>query len=124
MFVGQNKEISMSIKDYAKETGQGVGVAAQMVIWTGVLVIGFTAISYVGYRVFAPASEQVRYDTFKNSQSYNEGMLKDLYDLEREYIKANAEQKSALRALILHRYDSYDRNRLPADLQAFYLTLN
>ena len=114
----------MSIKDYAKEPGQGVSVAAQMVIWTSVLVIGFTAISYVGYRVFAPATEQVRYDTFKNSQSYNEGMLKDLYDLEREYIKANAEQKAALRALILHRFDSYDRNRLPADLQAFYVSLN
>jgi hypothetical protein len=114
----------MSIKDYAKETGQGAGVAAQMVIWTSVLVIGFSAISYVGYRVFAPATEQVRYDTFKNSQSYNESMLKDLYDLQREYIKANTDQKAALRALILHRFDSYDKNRLPADLQAFYSTLN
>ena len=114
----------MSIKDYAKETGQGVGVAAQMVIWTSVLVIGFTAISYVGYRMFAPATEQARYDTFRNSQSYNEGMIKDLYDLEREYIKANDDQKAALRALILNRFGSYERNRLPADLQAFYAPLN
>lgn len=114
----------MSVKDYAKETAQGAGMATQLVIWASIAVIGMSAISYVSYRMFAPATEQARYDTFKQSQSYNESMLKDLYDLEREYIKANAEQKAALRALILHRYDSYDRNRLPADLQAFYVTLN
>jgi hypothetical protein len=114
----------MSVKDWSKETGQGAGMAVQLVIWTGIVVIGLGAISYGSYRLFAPATEQVRYDTFKNSQSYNEGMLKDLYDLEREYIKANDEQKTALRALILHRFDSYDKNRLPADLQAFYVTLN
>jgi hypothetical protein len=119
-----NQEMHMGIKDYAKETGQGAGMALQLVIWSGIVVIGLGAISYVGYSMFAPATEQVRYDTFKHSQSYNEGMLRDLYDLQREYIKANDDQKTALRALILHRFDSYDRKSLPADLQAFYSTLN
>ena len=114
----------MSVKNYAKETGQGAGMALQLVIWMGIAVFGSGAIGYGCYRVFAPATEQVRYDTFKNSQSYNESMLKDLYDLQREYIKATSEQQGALRALIQHRFESYDRNRLPQDLQAFYNSIN
>jgi len=114
----------MSIKEYAKETGQGAGLAAQIVIWLGLLALGFGGIGYMCYRTFAPLNEQVRYDTFKNSQAYNEGMLKDLYDLQREYLKATPEQQGALRALIQHRFEAYDRNRLPQDLQAFYVSIN
>jgi hypothetical protein len=84
---------------------------------------GISFLSYQGYKYFAPRYEQVRYDTFKNSQTYNDGMLRDLVELQQEYVKANDEQKAGLKALIIHRFEVYDINRLPPDLQGFYLSL-
>lgn len=89
-----------------------------------IIVIGFFMglgyLSYLGYAFYAPRYEQVRYDTFKESQSYNDGMLRDLQDLKMEYMKANDEQKAMLKAIVLHRFSVYNINRLPTDLQVFY----
>jgi hypothetical protein len=111
------------MKEYGKETAVGIGMATQVVIWGFVLIAGFSLISYAGYSFFAPRYEQVRYDTFKQSQAYNDGMIRDLQELKRDYLAANDEQKGALKALTLHRFEVYDIRRLPPDLQAFYLSL-
>jgi len=81
------------------------------------------SLGFVSFAFFAPKVEQVRYNTFKQSQAYNDGMLNDLQDLKREYLKATPDQQVALRELTLHRFASYDVNRLPADLQSFYFNL-
>ena len=60
---------------------------------------------------------------FKQSQSYNEGMMRDLQELRMQYIQATPEQKVALKAIILHRFGAYDPAMLPQDLQAFYFPL-
>jgi hypothetical protein len=44
-----------------------------------------------------PGYEQVRYNTFKESQTYNDGMIRDLENLQMEYMKSNDEQKAALK---------------------------
>jgi hypothetical protein len=87
------------------------------------LVVGIGYLSYLAYAFYAPRYEQVRYDTFKQSQAYNDGMIRDLQDLKRDYISANDEQKAALKALTIHRFSVYEINRLPPDLQAFYYSL-
>lgn len=74
---------------------------------------------YAQYSFFAPRMEQVRYNTFKQSQSYNEGMARDLENLQMEYAKADATQKPMLRAVILHRFEAY-QGTLPANLDLFY----
>jgi len=117
----------MSYKNDAKEVAQffslfGFGV------WGIVLVLlpligGLGYISYMAYAFYAPKYEQVRYNTFKESQAYNDGMLRDLQNLRMEYIKSNDEQKAALRAIALQRFSVYEINRLPYDLQAFYNSL-
>ena len=117
----------MSYKNDAKEVAQffslfGFGV------WGITLVLlpllgGLGYISYLAYAFYAPKYEQVRYDTFKQSQSYNDAMLRDLQDLRMEYIKANDEQKAALKAIAIHRFSVYEINRLPPDLQSFYNSL-
>lgn len=112
------------MSNFGKEVAESAGAGIKTVVFAAVIVAGLGGISYGLYRTFAPLNEQVRYDTFKNSQAYNEGMLKDLYDLQREYTKATPEQQGALRALIQHRFEAYDRNRLPQDLQAFYASIN
>lgn len=97
------------------------GVAALALL----IGIGF-GLNYVGliqFRFFAPRAEQVRYDTFKQSQAYNDGMLTDLEDIQREYLSATPEQKITLRELALHRFAAYPQERMPADLQAFYASL-
>ena len=118
----------MSYKSDMKETAQFTTIFG-FGIWMFMLVIlpllgGIGYISYMAYSFYAQKYEQVRYDTFKQSQSYNDGMLRDLQDLKIEYIKANDEQKSALKAIILHRFSVYDVDRLPYDLRSFYAELS
>lgn len=71
------------------------------------------------YKFFATKVEQVRYDTFKESQSYNDGMASELQAMQLNYVKADKEGKAAIASIILHRYASYDTTKLPPDLQVF-----
>jgi hypothetical protein len=71
------------------------------------------------YKVFAPQYENVRRETFENTKSYNEGMAQELRRYQLEYIKANPEQKKAIRSIVLHQYAGYENERLPNDLYQF-----
>lgn len=93
-----------------------------LVIFLG-LIFGLNYFGYMQTAFFSPRVEQVRYNTFKQSQSYNDGMVRDLENLQMEYIKADAGQKLALRAIILHRFSVYDENALPPNLYQFYENL-
>jgi hypothetical protein len=97
--------------------------AVGAVIFGIAVIMGISFLGYESYKFFAPRYEQVRYDTFKQSQAYNDGMLRDLYDLQREYNAADTEHRGAMKALIQHRFEVFDRNRLPNDLQVFYNSL-
>ena len=117
----------LSYKNDLKKTAQDTTIFG-FGIWMFTLVIlplivGLGYISYLAYAFYAPKYEQVRYDTFKQSQSYNDAMLRDLQDLQIEYMKANDEQKAALKAIVLHRFAVYDINKLPVDLRSFYAGL-
>ena len=94
------------------------GVVAYVVFVTGLCWIAQGSDFYL-YKLFAPKYEQVRHDTFKQSQAYNDGMATELQNMEFEYLQAKPEQKAALASIILHRAASYDENRLPADLRSF-----
>ena len=89
-------------------------------------VLGFAG-DYLGllkFGFFAPRVEAVRYSTFKESQAYNDGMLRDLQDIKREYLKATPEQQIMLKEIAIHRFSVYPSERLTPDLQTFYATLN
>lgn len=76
------------------------------------------------YKTFAPKYEQVRHDTFKQSQAYNDGMANELYKMRSEYASAKDDQtRDAIADMILHRASQYDTTRLPRDLQAFIIKL-
>ena len=100
--------------------GLGVGLFYTIL---AIFVIAGSAIGFWMYEYYAPKYEQVRYNTFKESQTYNDGMLRDLQDLQMEYMKANDDQKAALKAIVLHRFSVYDINRLPPDLRSFYASI-
>lgn len=114
----------MSYKSDMKEVAAATSLFG-FGIWTFMLIIlpligGLGYISYLAYGFYAPRYEQVRYNTFKESQTYNDGMLRDLQNLQMEYIKADDEQKAALKAIVRQRFSVYDIDRLPVDLRMFY----
>lgn len=107
------------MKDYFRI----MGFAALIIVSVFVLGGLTGALNFASLAFWAPKAEGVRYSTFKQSQSYNEGMMRDLQELRMQYIQATPEQKVALKAIILHRFGAYDPAMLPQDLQAFYFPL-
>jgi hypothetical protein len=86
---------------------------------TGILLYNYSAMWY-----FTPKYAEIRNQTFKNTQAYNDGMVNDLADLRLQYLAANnKEQKDAIRSTVLQRFGSYPKDRLPAELRDFYFSL-
>lgn len=71
------------------------------------------------YKVFAPKMEEARRKTFEESRSYNEGVVQELRQMQREYLFSTPDQKEALTSVILHQTADYDENKLPPDLKDF-----
>ena len=87
------------------------------------VVFGLTYGSFELYKFFAPQYRAVDSAVFKESEQYNDGMIRDLTELQRQYVTASKEDKEALRPIIIHRFEVYDKNRLPSDLRQFYDSL-
>ena len=88
------------------------------------LVFGMQLAGFASFAFFAPKVVAVQTQTFKQSQAYTDGMANDLGDLRLQYLGAKTqEQKDAIRAVILQRYNSYNKDQLPPDLRQFYFSL-
>jgi hypothetical protein len=85
-----------------------------------VTVFGLSYGSYAMYQYFAPKYRQVDNQVFKQSEQYNDGMIRDLQELEMQYMTASDTQKATLKSIILHRFEVYDQSKLPPDLWSFY----
>jgi hypothetical protein len=117
----------MSIRKNIKDEAQGFGYALRILLWVFLVaailggasnLLGLWSTSF-----FAPRVEAIRYRTFQESQTYNEGMLHDLQDIQMQYLAATPDQKQALRGIALYRFGAYPFDRLTPDMQAFYTTL-
>lgn len=86
------------------------------------LVVGLTEFGYRLDKHYQPLQEQVRANTFAQSQTFNEGMVRDLQNLKLQYLNASetADQKIAIRDTVRQRYAAYDPAKLPVDLALFY----
>ncbi len=94
-------------------------VVLVLVVVTGALFYTFGATAF-----FMPKYAEVRNQTFHNTQAYNDGMANDLADLQVQYLGAKTpEAKAAIRAIILQRFASYPKERLPSELRDFYFSL-
>ncbi|MBP1764147.1 MAG: hypothetical protein H6Q65_1205 [Firmicutes bacterium] len=71
------------------------------------------------YKVFAPATEQVRRETFEESKAYNQGVAQDISNFQQQYAQATDNQKDALASIIIHRYADYDLSKLQPDQRSF-----
>ena len=90
------------------------------IVIAAALIFGLSFLGYKSYEYFAPKYRAVDNAVFKESEQYNDGMIRDLENLQMEYIKATAEQKDALRAITLHRFSVYPEDRMPPNLRNFY----
>jgi hypothetical protein len=99
-----------------KEISAMVGV----IVGAIALIFGLTFLGYKSYEFFAPKYRAVDNQVFKQSEQYNDGMIRDLENLQIEYIGADAEKKQALRAIVLHRFSVYPEDKLPPNLRNFY----
>jgi hypothetical protein len=96
----------------------GIGIAALIVVFAVSFFMSFTG--YAQYSFFAPRYTAVDSKVFHESQQYNDGMVRDLENLKREYQHADPAGKDALKATVLHRFEIYPRDRMTPDLQNFY----
>ena len=87
--------------------------------WVALIILAMFG-SFFAYQYFAPKYRQVDNEVFKQSEQYNDGMIRDLENLQLEYIKADAAQKDALRAITLHRFSVYPEDKMPPNLRNFY----
>jgi len=76
--------------------------------------------SFFAYQYFAPKYRAVDNEVFKQSEQYNDGMIRDLENLQVEYINGDADKKQALRAIVLHRFSVYPEDKMPPNLRNFY----
>jgi hypothetical protein len=83
-------------------------------------VFGMNMFGLANYSFFAPKYRAVDAQVYKQSEQYNDGMIRDLENLQMEYMKANDTQKAGLKDIIIHRFSVYDMNRLPPNLFNFY----
>jgi hypothetical protein len=102
----------MMFKEISAMVGIMIGAVA--------LIFGLTFLGYKSYEFFAPKYRAVDNQVFKQSEQYNDGMIRDLENLQMEYIKADDAGKQALKAITLHRFSVYPEDRMPPNLRNFY----
>ena len=83
-------------------------------------LFGISYLGYMSYSFFAPKYRAVDNQVFKESEQYNDGMVRDLENIQMEYMKADAAGRQGLKAIALHRFSVYPEDRLPPNLRNFY----
>jgi len=84
------------------------------------IMTGLSVLSYQAYDYFAPKYRATDNKVFKESEQYNDGMVRDLENLQLEYMNADKEHKDALRAITLHRFSVYPEEKMPPNLRNFH----
>lgn len=83
----------------------------------------FTGNDLMMQKVFAPAREQVRRDTFETSKAYRDGVVQEIRAMQFEYLKADDAHKAAMGPVIRHKLAGVPADALPSDLQQFVVEL-
>jgi hypothetical protein len=98
------------------------GIAAFVSGFVGIVVLigGLSYLGWASYDYFAPKYRATDNKVFKESEQYNDGMVRDLENLQMEYTDADQAHKDALRAIVLHRFSVYPEDKMPPNLRNFY----
>jgi len=88
-------------------------------IFIGIISWSCRAHNLAQEKYFAPKEADVNRETFEHSKAFRDGTIRDLQDMQRDYIKGDDSQRQALRSIILHRAAEIDTDALPHDLRLF-----
>jgi hypothetical protein len=91
-----------------------IGLAALCAIGFGLNYFGYTQFAF-----FMPKYEQVRRNTFEQSQAYVEGQRRDIQNLRLEWIDATPEKKAAIRSIALQRINGLPESAMSPEIEAF-----
>ena len=94
-------------------------ISAVVVGWIAFVIVAMFG-SFWSYQYFAPRYRAVDNEVFKQSEQYNDGMIRDLENLQMDYINADKDHKDAVRAIVLHRFSVYPEDKMPPNLRNFY----
>ena len=84
------------------------------------IVAGLSIGGYHLYAYLAPKYEATRRDVMIESRQYQEGTIREIYTLQRQYGAAkNDAERDAIAAAVRHEVSIFPRERVPGDLQAF-----
>lgn len=100
-------------------------IAIGVLALVAVIALGWvlTGNSLAMQKVFAPAREQVRRETFEESKAYRDGVVQEIRAMQFEYLKADDAHKAAMGAVIRHKLAGFPADALPPDLQQFVVEL-
>lgn len=101
-------------------------VAASLLGLAGVMVLGFifTAYDTGMYKFWAPKQENIRREVFTNTQSYVQGKIAYLTQLQLDYTQAqDVNQRAAIRSMILGEANQIQPELLPENLRLFIHSL-
>ena len=98
------------------------GVVSSLLLFA--LLLGFLfgmehlGIAWEGY--FGPKRAAVKREVFKETRSYNEGMIQQLARYRLQYIKAESDvEKEAIASTVRNMFAEYDKTKLSPELRNF-----
>ena len=103
-----------------KDLFAGIFASVTGIVLFVLFIFGMSYLGWASYDYFAPKYRQTDNKVFKESEQYNDGMIRDLESLQMEYINADQSHKDALRAIVLHRFSVYPEDKMPSNLRNFY----
>jgi hypothetical protein len=106
----------MTVKQFFK----GVGITLAVLFAIFLLVFLLQGGDFFLYKFFSPKYENVKREVFENTQSYVEGARQELAAYKLDYARAKtAEEKTAIKFTVVHRFSNIDENKLDPGLKDF-----
>jgi len=84
-----------------------------------VIAIGGRQLSLSSNKYFAPQERALDSKVFKESEQYNDSMIRDLENFRLQYAGANEDQKALIKSTIQHRYAVYNNSNISYELRDF-----
>ena len=88
-------------------------------VGTLVLITGLNMFGMVSWSFFGKWGEQIRYDIHKESQTYRDGMQRNLDALMTDFHTSEGAARIGVTQAIRHQYSQTDVSRLPSYQQDF-----
>ena len=92
-----------------------VGIFILMVV----VVFGLRTLGMVSWSFFGKWGEEIRYDIHKESQTYRDGMQRNLSQLKLQWDAAEGAGRTGIEAAVKQQYSQTDTSEYPAYLQDF-----